>query len=71
MDFVPRGTGVKRVATLDGEANVLLGRVSAFGRAIRFNSISQSLQPVHVYTFSMSYTPHEQLTELASLPDGN
>ena len=49
MDFVPRGTGVKRVATLDGEANVLLGRVSAFGRAIRFNSISQSLQPVHVY----------------------
>ena len=46
MDFVPRGTGVKRVATLDGEANVLLGRVSAFGRAIRFNSISQ---PVHVY----------------------
>ena len=49
MDFVPRGTGVKRVATLDGEANVLLGRASAFGRAIRFNSISQSLQPVHVY----------------------
>ena len=26
--------GRQRVATLDGEANFLLGRVSAFGRAI-------------------------------------
>ena len=30
--------GRQRVATLDGEANFLLGRLSAFGRAIRFNS---------------------------------
>ena len=30
--------GSQRVATLDGEANFLLGRVSAFGRAIPFNS---------------------------------
>ena len=30
--------GSQRVATLDGEANLLLGRVSAFGRAIPFNS---------------------------------
>ena len=32
------GEGTVRVATLDGEANFLLGRVSAFGRAVRFNS---------------------------------
>lgn len=32
------GEGSVRVATLDGEANFLLGRVSAFGRAVRFNS---------------------------------
>ena len=32
------GEGSVRVATLDGEANVLLGRVSALGRAVRFNS---------------------------------
>ena len=38
MDLVPR-YDLQRVATLDGEANILLGRVSAFGRAIRFNSI--------------------------------
>ena len=38
MDFVSCPTVVKAVAALDGEANVLLGRVSAFGRAIRFNS---------------------------------
>ena len=30
--------GSQRVATLDGEANFLLGRVSAFGHAIPFNS---------------------------------
>ena len=30
--------GRQRVATLDGEANFLLGRVPAFGRAIRFNN---------------------------------
>ena len=30
--------GSQRVATLDGEANFMLGRVSAFGRAIPFNS---------------------------------
>ena len=30
--------GSQRVATLHGEANFLLGRVSAFGRAIPFNS---------------------------------
>ena len=30
--------GSQRVATLDGEANFLLGRVSAFGRAIPFYS---------------------------------
>ena len=72
--------GRQRVATLDGEANFLLGRVSAFSRAIRFNStflfsskrpFSQSLQPVCLYTFCMSYTLHKQLTELASSPDGN
>ena len=28
----------RRVATLDREANFLLGRVSAYGRAVRFNS---------------------------------
>ena len=32
------GEGSVRVATLDGEANFLLGRVSAFGRAVRFNN---------------------------------
>ena len=32
------GEGSVRVATLDGESNFLLGRVSAFGRAVRFNS---------------------------------
>ena len=32
------GEGSVRLATLDGEANFLLGRVSAFGRAVRFNS---------------------------------
>ena len=32
------GEGSVRVATLDGEANFLLGKVSAFGRAVRFNS---------------------------------
>ena len=32
------GEGSVRVATLDDEANFLLGRVSAFGRAVRFNS---------------------------------
>ena len=32
------GEGSVRVATLDGEANFLLGRVSAFGRTVRFNS---------------------------------
>ena len=68
----------QRVATLDGEANFLLGRVSAFGRAIRYNNrfmfswkrpFSQSLQPLCLNTFS--YTPHNQLAELASSPDGN
>ena len=39
MTFVPGTTaGRQRIATLDGEANVLLGRMSAFGCAIRFNS---------------------------------
>ena len=37
MDFIPC-YDLQRVATLDGEANILLERVSAFGRAIRFNS---------------------------------
>ena len=30
--------GSARVATLDGDANFLLGRISAFGRAVRFKS---------------------------------
>ena len=39
MAFVPCATvGKGRLATLDGEANFLLGRVSAFGRAILFNN---------------------------------
>ena len=32
---------------------------------------SQSLQPVCLSTFFMSYTPRKQLTELALSPDGN
>lgn len=50
------GEGTVRVATLDGEANFLLGRVSAFGRAVRFNSrfTFSEKRPVCFYTISMS-----------------
>ena len=37
--------------------------------ACQIITFSQSLQPVCLYTFS--YTPHKELTELASSPDGN
>ena len=81
MDFVPRATVIKGsplwmekqtscleeclhlVVLFDSTAHLCFHKRDYY--------FSQSLQPVCLYTFSMCYTPHKQLTELASSPDGN
>ena len=77
MDFVscPKGSPLwieKQTSCLEGCPHlvVLFDSIArlCFYKTDHFVSLyNQSC----LYTFSMSYTPHKQLTELASSPDGN
>ena len=77
MDFAPRATVVKGLPLwMEKQTSCLeeCPHLVVLFDSFMFSSkrpFSQSLQPVCLYTFSMSYTLHKQLTELASSPDGN